>query len=240
MNAAGNYLHTFGALPHARLELVGLGASTSFAHWFMFAALLGFCLVDRQFRRYHTHTHTYWWRADWPRFARSFASVCRSARLSGVERHVRRRRPLIRDHRRRRDAHAMPISLQVSAILFMIPFGMAQASTGASAAAGRQISRGRGSATHTYTTVGTALATAVLQKREISNYSAGRGDQDGAAAITTAASFCFRRLSIGPLLAGKRRRRPARLQGHHPNGQSDRLLGLAPARWPRWVFSRRR
>ena len=75
VNAAGNYLLMFGAFGLPRLELVGLGLSTSFAHWFMFAALLGFCLVDRQFRRYGILVRGRTGRA----FARSFASVCRSA-----------------------------------------------------------------------------------------------------------------------------------------------------------------
>ena len=193
VNAAGNYLLMFGAFGLPRLELVGLGLSTSFAHWFMFAALLGFCLVDRQFRRYGILVRL--WRADWPRFREifriglpvGFGYLAESGMfavagfLIGII-----------------DAGALSghaVALQVSAILFMIPFGMAQASTVrvGLAVGGGHFPRARVSGwCGLALTVGTALASAavlLLFGGEISALFLDAATSDGAAAIAPAASF---------------------------------------------------
>src|SRR5690606_27155618 len=65
LNAFSNWVLMFGKLGAPALGLTGAGISSTLANLFMFAALLGFVLWDRRFRRYHLLGNL--WRMDWPR-----------------------------------------------------------------------------------------------------------------------------------------------------------------------------
>ena len=127
VNALGNYALMFGNFGFPRLELVGAGISSAIVHSFMFAALLGYVLWDREFKRYDLLVR--FWRPDWPRFweifkvgtpigltilaeSALFASAALLVGLFGTD-------PLA--------AHA--IALQCLAVAFMIPLGISQAAT---------------------------------------------------------------------------------------------------------------
>jgi MATE family multidrug resistance protein len=107
--------------------LFGAGLATTIMHVFMAAAMLGYVLWDRRFRRYRILGRL--WRSDWPRFlellrigvpagfmvlaeAGMFAIAAFLIGQFGAE-------PLA--------GHA--IALQCAAVTFMIPLGISQAAT---------------------------------------------------------------------------------------------------------------
>ena len=127
VNFVGNYVLMFGHFGFPALGLVGAGISTSIANGIMFAALLGYVLWDRKFRRYAILYRLFW--KDWPRFreilriglpigvtilAESglFAAAGLLMGLIGTEQLA---------------AHA--IALQCAVVAFMIPLGISQATT---------------------------------------------------------------------------------------------------------------
>lgn len=71
INVLGNYCLMFGNFGFPRLGLTGAGISSAIVSTYMFLALLGFVLWDRQFRRYAILSGL--WRADWPRLREIFA-----------------------------------------------------------------------------------------------------------------------------------------------------------------------
>lgn len=127
VNAAANYVLIFGKFGFPRLELFGAGLATTIVHVFMAAAVLGFVLWDRKFRRYAVLFRL--WKSDWPRLLEllrigipsgltllsevaMFASASFLIGTLGAA-------PLA--------GHA--VALQSSAISFMIVLGLSQAAT---------------------------------------------------------------------------------------------------------------
>ncbi len=126
-NAAANWLLMFGNLGLPRLELTGAGIATTLTHSAMFLAFLAHMRRRPRLRRHRILAR--FWRADWPRFfallrlgapigltmtAESglFAAAAVMMGWLGPE-------PLA--------AHA--VAIQLTAVTFMIPYGLSQATT---------------------------------------------------------------------------------------------------------------
>lgn len=125
VNAVGNYGLMFGNFGLPRWELMGAGITSSVVSWLMFAALLGFVLWDRRFKRYAILLR--FWRPDWPRFRELFrlglpiglTLLAETGLFSGAAFLM----GLISTEALA--AHA--IALQCAAVAFMVPMGISQA-----------------------------------------------------------------------------------------------------------------
>lgn len=127
VNACINYVLIFGALGIPALGLAGAGIGSSITNLLTFLALAGVVLRHRRFRRYQLFGR--FWRSDWPRFVEVwklglpiaitlllevaiFSAAVFLIGLFGTA-------PLA--------AHA--IAIQIAALSFMVPLGIAQAVT---------------------------------------------------------------------------------------------------------------
>jgi MATE family multidrug resistance protein len=99
LNALADYALMFGHFGFPRLGLIGAGVATAIVTTFMFLALLTFVLIDRRLRRYRLLGR--FWRVDW-----SLMGLIGTAALA---------------------AHA--IANQCAVIVYMVPYGIAQAAT---------------------------------------------------------------------------------------------------------------
>ncbi|MBL8670380.1 MAG: MATE family efflux transporter [Alphaproteobacteria bacterium] len=127
LNAACNWALMFGHWGAPALGLPGAGISSTLANGFMVAALGGFLAWDRRFRRYRLTGR--WWRADWPRFR---ALVRLGLPVSGVfliEVGVFSAATMLVGLTGAAPLAAHAIALQVASITFMVPLGVAQATT---------------------------------------------------------------------------------------------------------------
>jgi MATE family multidrug resistance protein len=127
LNACLNYVLIFGAFGFPALGLIGAGIGSSFINLLSFLGLAAVVVRHRRFRRYRLFGR--FWRADWPRFAEVwklgspiavtlllevaiFSAAVFLIGLFGTA-------PLA--------AHA--IAIQIAALTFMVPLGIAQAVT---------------------------------------------------------------------------------------------------------------
>ncbi len=127
VNGLSNYVLMFGAFGLPRLELVGLGLSTTLVSWLMFVVLLGFCLRDKHFRKYQLLAGT--WKSDWPHFRAIFKlgspigfGVIAEVGMFALATFLM---GLI-------GADALAgnaVAIQATAVVFMVPMGLSQAVT---------------------------------------------------------------------------------------------------------------
>jgi MATE family multidrug resistance protein len=141
INGFSNWLLMFGNFGFPELGIVGAGVSSALANLFMFAALAGYILTDRQFRRYHLFGR--FWRADWERFFGLLGIGTPIAAAMLFEVSVFNVTALIAGTLGQHVLAAHAIAIQTAAISFMVPMGIAQAATvRVGLAAGRQDPRG--------------------------------------------------------------------------------------------------
>lgn len=127
VNALGNYALMFGNFGFPRLELVGAGLSTTLVNFFMFGSALLFVLMHRRYRRYHILVRL--WKPDWHRFRAIFRigmpiglSVMAEVGLFGAA-------VFMMGWLGTNEVAAHAVALQCTAIAFMIPMGLSQATT---------------------------------------------------------------------------------------------------------------
>lgn len=125
VNALGNYVLMFGNFGFPRLEMVGAGISTSIVNAVMFLLALAFVLYHRRYRRFHVLVRL--WRPDWPRFFELFRigipiglTLMSEVGLFGVA-------VIMMGWLGTNEVAAHAIALQCTAIAFMVPLGLSQA-----------------------------------------------------------------------------------------------------------------
>lgn len=127
LNAFSNWVLMFGKLGAPALGLTGAGISSTLANLFMFAALLGFVLWDRRFRRYHLLGNL--WRMDWPRLRELLRIGMPICLAFGFEVSVFNTATFLMGLVGRDALAAHAVAIQVSSVSFMVPMGIAQAAT---------------------------------------------------------------------------------------------------------------
>ena len=126
-NAAINSVLIFGAGPIPALGLVGAGIGSSLANLLMFVGLAIVVLRDRRFRRYHLFGRI--WRSDWPRFAALWKLGVPIAITLTLEVTVFNAAVFLMGLLGTAALAAHAIAIQISALSFMVPLGLAQAVT---------------------------------------------------------------------------------------------------------------
>jgi MATE family multidrug resistance protein len=126
-NALADYALIFGAFGLPALGLVGAGIATALSNIFLFAALLGFILVDRRFRRFHVLGR--FWRADWSRFREIFRIGLPIGAALIMEVGLFAGAGFLVGVISTTQLAAHQIALQCAAVSFMVPLGVAQAAT---------------------------------------------------------------------------------------------------------------
>lgn len=127
LNALADYALMFGHFGFPRLGLIGAGVATAIVTTFMFLALLTFVLIDRRLRRYRLLGR--FWRADWSQIYEilRLGLPIAVAHLAEVGMFLAATLLMGLIGTAALAAHA--IANQCAAIVYMVPYGIAQAAT---------------------------------------------------------------------------------------------------------------
>jgi len=127
LNAVLEYGLVFGHFGLPAWGLFGGGVASSIT-WFLLAAMLAIVIVrDRQFRRFHLFGRL--WRADWPRYRRLWLLGLPIGLAMGFEGGVFSAAAYLMGLISADAVAAHAIALQIAALSFMVPWGLAQAAT---------------------------------------------------------------------------------------------------------------
>jgi MATE family multidrug resistance protein len=126
-NAVMVYLLMYGAWGLPRLGLFGAGLATTIVNCGMFLASLWFATRRRPFRKYHILRHL--WRIDWTLMRQLFAIGAPISIAFLMEYGLFAAAALLMGLIGTAALAAHQIALQVTAILFMVPFGIGMAAT---------------------------------------------------------------------------------------------------------------
>ena len=125
LNALLDYSLMFGNFGAPNMGLRGAGVASLVVNWFMFLALLGFVLRDRQFRRYRLLGR--WWRIEWPVMA-EIAKIGSPIAITEIaEMGMYFVTTLMMGLISVEALAAQAVTAQCYAVVFMIPVGLAQA-----------------------------------------------------------------------------------------------------------------
>jgi multidrug resistance protein, MATE family len=127
LNAIAAYGLIFGRLGLPALGLAGAGIAAALTNVFLFVSLLGFVLIDRQFRRFHVLGHL--WRADWVRFREIFRIGLPIGVTLVMEVGLFASAGFLMGLIGTAELAAHQIALQCASVSFMVPLGLAQAAT---------------------------------------------------------------------------------------------------------------
>jgi MATE family multidrug resistance protein len=127
INAVGDYGLIFGAFGLPALGLQGAGIATALTNLFLFASLLGYILIDRQFRRFHLLGRV--WRPDWTRFREIFRIGLPIGVTLVMEVGLFAAAGFLVGLIGKAELAAHQIALQCASVAFMVPLGLAQAAT---------------------------------------------------------------------------------------------------------------
>jgi MATE family multidrug resistance protein len=127
LNAVLNYALIFGRLGLPSLGLFGAGLGSALSNLFMFAGMALVVTRQRRFRRFHLFGH--WWRADWPRFLAVWRLGLPIAVTVGFEVTIFNCAVFLMGLIGTAELAAHAIAVQLAALCFMIPLGLAQAAT---------------------------------------------------------------------------------------------------------------
>lgn len=127
INIAINYVLIFGNFGFLALGILGAGIASILSNLLMFAAMIVVIGTDRQFRRYHIFGN--FWRADWPRFQQLWSLGLPIAVTLGLEGGVFSIAALLMGWIDTLSVAAHAIALQIASLSFMVPMGIAQATT---------------------------------------------------------------------------------------------------------------
>jgi MATE family multidrug resistance protein len=126
-NAILGYGLIFGHFGFPRLGIFGGGLASSIV-WGVLAILLALVIVrDRQFRRFHLFGR--FWRPDWPRYRKLWKLGFPIGLAMGFEGGVFSAAAYIMGLINAESVAAHAVALQIAALSFMVPWGLAQAVT---------------------------------------------------------------------------------------------------------------
>jgi MATE family multidrug resistance protein len=117
----------FGEFGLPELGLQGAGIATSLTNLFLVASLLGFILLDRQFRRFQVLGRL--WRPDWARFREIFRIGLPIGVTLIMEVGLFAAAGFLIGLIGKAELAAHQIALQCASVSFMVPLGLAQAAT---------------------------------------------------------------------------------------------------------------
>ena len=126
-NAIAGYALIFGRLGMPALGLLGAGIAAALTNWFVFAGLLGYVLIDRQFRRFHLLGRL--WRPDWARLCELFRIGLPIGVTLVMEVGLFAAAGFLIGLIGTAQLAAHQIALQCASVTFMVPLGLAQAAT---------------------------------------------------------------------------------------------------------------
>ena len=126
-NAIAGYALIFGRLGMPALGLLGAGIAAALTNWFVFAGLLGYVLIDRQFRRFHLLGRL--WRPDWARLRELFRIGLPIGVTLVMEVGLFAAAGFVIGLIGTAQLAAHQIALQCASVTFMVPLGLAQAAT---------------------------------------------------------------------------------------------------------------
>jgi MATE family multidrug resistance protein len=126
-NALLAYLLIYGEWGFPRLELFGAGLATSLINFITLLAAIWFATCVRPFRKYHVLGNI--WRIDWPLMRQLFAIGAPISLSFMLEYGLFSTAALLMGLISTLALAAHQIALQITAILFMVPFGISQAAT---------------------------------------------------------------------------------------------------------------
>jgi len=127
LNAVLNWALIFGNLGAPALGLLGAGIASALAQIAMLLALIGVVVLDRDFRRHRLFGR--FWRADWPRLRELWRIGLPIAGAMLFEVTVFNAAVFIMGLIDAAQLAAHAIAIQIAAITFMVPMGIAQAAT---------------------------------------------------------------------------------------------------------------
>jgi MATE family multidrug resistance protein len=127
LNALLNYGLIFGHWGLPRLELAGAGVSTTLVNLAMFGLMLAYVLTHRRYRRYHVLANFH--RADWLHFRQLFAIGTPIGLMLVAEVGLFTSAALLQGWISAESVAAHAVALQLSALAFMVPLGLSQATT---------------------------------------------------------------------------------------------------------------
>jgi MATE family multidrug resistance protein len=126
-NALADYGLIFGAFGLPALGLRGAGIATALTNACMFVGLLGYILIDRQFRRFQIFGRL--WRPDWARFREIFRIGLPIGVTLVMEVGLFATAGFLIGLIGAAELAAHQIALQCASVTFMVPLGLAQAAT---------------------------------------------------------------------------------------------------------------
>ena len=127
MNALLGYGLIFGHFGLPALGIFGGGLASSIV-WAVLAAMLALVIVtDRQFRRFHLFGR--FWRPDWPRYRKLWRLGLPIGLAMGFEGGVFSAAAYLMGLIDAESLAAHAVALQIAALSFMVPWGLAQAAT---------------------------------------------------------------------------------------------------------------
>jgi MATE family multidrug resistance protein len=127
LNALLGWAMIFGHLGFPAMGLFGGGLASSIVWSLLALALAAVIMTDRQFRRFHLFGR--WWRPDWPRFRRLWLLGLPIGLAMGFEGGVFSAAAYLMGLISADAVAAHAVALQIAALSFMVPWGMAQAAT---------------------------------------------------------------------------------------------------------------
>lgn len=126
-NALINYALIFGAGPIPPMGLIGAGIGSSLTNTLMFLGMAIVVLVHPRFRRYHLFGR--FWRPDWERFRGVWRLGLPIAVTLGLEMTIFNAAVFLMGIIGTASLAAHAIAIQIAALTFMVPLGLAQAVT---------------------------------------------------------------------------------------------------------------
>ena len=127
LNAGLGWAMIFGHLGFPAMGLFGGGLASSIVWTLLMVALAVVIMTDRQFRRFHLFGR--WWRPDWPRYRRMWLLGLPIGLAMGFEGGVFSAAAYLMGLISADAVAAHAVALQIAALSFMVPWGMAQAAT---------------------------------------------------------------------------------------------------------------
>lgn len=126
-NAVLNYGLILGKFGFPQLGLAGAGLGSSIVNLAMFASMAGIVALHPDFRRYHLFGR--FWRSDWPRYRTIFRLGLPIGFTMGFEASVFSAAVFLMGLISTASVAAHAVALQIASLTFMVPLGLAQATT---------------------------------------------------------------------------------------------------------------